>query len=330
MVVSLDMRVIAEAQPGAALQDVFSEYWPAYRKWMARSKTTDMDLCVHMLRTHMPELLPVFDRLRSWFDGDPAVARFLTLYNPPRMVRGCSQLVREGEQGPELLHTYDHHPDLFDGVVLESAWSGRGTLVVTDCLWGALDGINGAGLTVALAFGGRRQMGDGFAAPLVVRYLLETCDTVSEARMALRRLPVFMSYTFAVLDAVGDFCTAFLAPDRDARFVERRASTNHQGTVEWPEYARHVHSVDRLRRLESLLEDSTDAETQQQFLSPPIWRTEYARGSGTLYASRYAPSERRMDLLWPTKQRSYRIGESCTDQFSVTLPKPGRPEAQTG
>ena len=61
---------------------------------------------------------------------------------------------------------------------------------MSDCLWGLLDGINDAGLAVSLTFGGRRDVGDGFAIPLVMRYLLETCDTVDEARAALERIPV--------------------------------------------------------------------------------------------------------------------------------------------
>ena len=60
---------------------------------------------------------------------------------------------------------------------------------MSDCLWGLLDGMNDAGLAVSLTFGGRRVLGDGFGIPIVVRYLLETCDDVAEAREALARLP---------------------------------------------------------------------------------------------------------------------------------------------
>ena len=59
---------------------------------------------------------------------------------------------------------------------------------MSDCLWGLLDGINDSGLAVSLTFGGRKDVGDGFAIPLVVRYVLETCDTVAEARAALARV----------------------------------------------------------------------------------------------------------------------------------------------
>ena len=65
-------------------------------------------------------------------------------------MRGCSQAVWTGFGGPALVRNYDHAPHLFDGLVLRSAWREMPVLAVTDCLWGALDGVNGAGLCVAL------------------------------------------------------------------------------------------------------------------------------------------------------------------------------------
>jgi len=303
-----------------ALPKIFNEYWPAYRKWIARSSTTDAATCVAALREHMPELIPVFETLLDRFGGGDDVARFLTLYNPPRVVRACSQLVVETGRGPVLLRTYDHHPDLFDGVVLASAWSGRSTLAVTDCLWGALDGVNEHGLAGAIAFGGRQTIGDGFAAPIVLRYLLETCSTTMEARLALARLPIAMPYTFVVLDASGEFVTAFLGSRRTARFVSRRASTNHQGRVEWPAYAHHVESVPRLRALEQILtEPDAAAIAEQRFLEPPLWRRDYASASGTLYAARLDASDRTMTLLWPDGRRAYGVGDEIDGSFTVEL-----------
>ena len=72
---------------------------------------------------------------------------------------------------------------------------------MSDCLWGLLDGINDAGLAVALAFGGRqRARADGFGITLVVRYLLETCDTVEQACATLARLPVHAPYNLTLAD----------------------------------------------------------------------------------------------------------------------------------
>ena len=53
---------------------------------------------------------------------------------------------------------------------------------MSDCLWGLLDGVNDAGLAVSLTFGGRRVLGDGFGIPIVIRYLLETCETVDRGQ----------------------------------------------------------------------------------------------------------------------------------------------------
>ena len=59
--------------------------------------------------------------------------------------------------------------------ILHTRWV-RAVIGSSDCAWGLLDGINDAGLAVSLAFGGRKVVGSGFGVPLVVRYLLETCD----------------------------------------------------------------------------------------------------------------------------------------------------------
>ena len=39
-----------------------------------------------------------------------------------------------------------------------------------------------------LTFGGRRSLGDGFGIPLVVRYVLETCEDIAQTREVLARL----------------------------------------------------------------------------------------------------------------------------------------------
>lgn len=256
--------------------------------------------CFAQLRAHMPELVSAFEAIHARMGGTDAVGRFLTLYNPPRVVRACTQLMLEAESGPVLLRSYDHDPKLLDGVILRSNWSGVPTLVMTDCVWGALDGINEHGLAISLAFGGRNVIGDGFAAPLICRYILETCSDVAEARAALARLPVYMPYTFAVLDASGAFVTAFLGPDAEATFVTRRASTNHQGAVEWPEYARYTETVKRLDHASSLVDPGMSLDRARgEFLAPPVWRTHYAKASGTLYVAEYAPASKTLHLHWP-------------------------------
>ena len=126
---------------------------------------------------------------------------------------------------------------------------------MSDCLWGLLDGINDAGLAVSLTFGGRRDVGDGFAIPLVVRYLLETCETSPQARAALARIPVHAPQNLTLLDRSGEFLTAYVGPGRAPEFHAVAATTNHQGSVEWPEYARAIRTVERERCVLDLLAD---------------------------------------------------------------------------
>ncbi len=136
---------------------------------------------------------------------------------------------------------------------------------MSDCLWGLLDGMNDAGLAVSLTFGGRSVSGDGFAIPLVVRHLLEVCDSVDEACEVLARVPVHASQNLTMVDASGNFTTAYLGPDRPVQFARTPVSTNHQVSVEWPEYERAVRSLEReqwlLRLVGHLTRRSTDCRT---------------------------------------------------------------------
>ena len=317
---TLDFYAISDDAAGGALCDIFWEFWPAYQKWIERSDTNDAGMCAGQIRAHMPELVGVFDRLVALFGGGDDVARFLSLYSPPRVVRACSQLVIDDDDGPVLIRSYDFHPDLFDGVVLWSSWTGTPTLAIMDCLWGALDGINAHGCAVALAFGGRNAVGPGFAAPLIVRYLLETCRDVRDARGALARLPVYMPYTFVVADSSGEFLTAYLGPDREPVFVSRRASTNHQGSVEWEAYCEQTQSEARLEALEALV-DSTDAigAARDAFVRAPLWRQDYSRGAGTLYVAEYRVAARELVLRWPGREERFGLDGFEPRRFSVDL-----------
>ena len=294
-----------------ALDAVFANFWPAYQKWMARARgrLTAQESRAR-LHEHMPELTPIFDELLERFGGKAPIARFLSLYKPPALVRGCTQAIWQGEDGPALVRNYDHAPHLADGVVLHADWGGMRTLCMSDCIWGALDGINEHGLCVALAFGGRPTTGDGFASPLLVRYVLQTCTTTDEAAEALGRLPCAMTYTFACLDARGEHATAYLAPDRPARIDRAVASANHQGKVEWPQYAQSCKTVERLKQARALLEQpgQTLEGLIDAFLKAPIYRTAYSKGSGTLYTSVYTPGDLGQDLRWPADRLHQFVG----------------------
>jgi predicted choloylglycine hydrolase len=222
------------------------------------------------------------------------------LWAPPSYFSGCSQGVwTRGD--PLLVRNYDYSPGRFEGVVLSKAWTGRRVIGMSDCVWGLLDGVNDAGLAVSLAFGGRRVAGDGFGVPLIVRYLLEVCETVEEARAALARLPYHLAHTLTLVDRSGNVLTAYLSPDRGAIFRPVAAATNHQQQVEWREHARLTEPRERERCIVRLLDDeAVDAERfVSAFLAPPLYRTAYSRGFGTLYTAAYDTRAGRARHLWP-------------------------------
>ncbi|MEQ8843360.1 MAG: C45 family peptidase [Phycisphaerales bacterium] len=293
-------------EDGPDLDAAFEAYWPAFKKWMARpKKRTSGKQAREALAEHMPELVPIFESLLERFaskaEKQSEVARFLTLYNPPPLVRGCTQAIWLGEGGPALVRNYDHAPHLADGLVLKADWEGVRTLCPTDCLWGALDGVNEHGLCVALAFGGRSISGEGFASPLLVRYALQTCKTAREAAERLARVPCAMTYTFVCLDAQGEHATVYAAPDRPARIDHKLASANHQGKVEWPQYALSCKTVERLARTNELLDNKAQTldGLVEHFLEPPLYRDTYDQGSGTLYTCVYHPGTGQLALHWP-------------------------------
>jgi predicted choloylglycine hydrolase len=299
----IEFEAVEELEPGAGWRARFDTMWPAYREWYLRDgdqQRPGLDTCRRALARHMPELVPTYERLVELAGGDELAARMLSLYRPPGFVVGCSQGAWT-RGAPVLVRNYDYPISRLEGVVCLTAWNGRRVIGMSDCLWGLLDGINDSGLAVSLTFGGRREVGDGFAIPLVVRYILETCTTAAEAGEALARIPVHAAQNVTVLDASGAFLTAYLGPGREPRLEAIAATTNHQGTVDWPEYAAAIRSVERETCVVELL---ADAELDRErfidaFLHPPLHSSEHGRGFGTLYTAAYFSGEGRVEYRWP-------------------------------
>jgi predicted choloylglycine hydrolase len=294
---------VDEAVPGDKWAALFRLFWPAYRRWYLREGDAARPgylTCRQALRKHMPELEPTYERLVELAGAGDMEARFLSLYRPPPFLTACSQGVWRGRE-PALVRNYDYDPALCEGVMLRSAWAGRDVISMTDCMWGALDGINEDGLAISLAFGGRRVVGDGFGMPLIVRYVLEVCGTTAEAVSVLRRVPTHMAYNVTVVDRKGDYSTLFLSPDRAPVVTRRPLATNHQRRVEWKEYAGATASLERERYLGEHLENPDESleSLVQRFLRAPLYSARFQQGWGTLYTVSYRPREKNADFRWP-------------------------------
>jgi len=319
----LPFRWLRENQPGPNWQHQFGLFWPSYEDWFLRegeARRPALEVCRLRLEQYMPELVSTWESLSALAGGHTRVARMLGLYRPTPYLAGCSQAVwSRGE--PLLIRNYDYHPSKFEGVFLHSSWSGTKTIAASDCLWGALDGINEHGLVVALSFGGRRVVGEGFGAPLLLRYALETCHTTAETVALLLRIPSHMAYNVSVLDASGAYAVVHLSPDRPAWVTGAPVATNHQAGVEWSAYGHRTLSAERENLLYERLHDSAlDAESFiDSFMRPPLFATDYARSFGTLYTAVYAPQRRSVSYRWPGARVEQSIDDFREQELSVPL-----------
>ena len=320
-------RALQELELGPKWQAVFEEKWPHYKAWFLREGEAERPsyaTSVRMLRAHMPELMPAYERVVELAGGGDLAARMLSLYRPPPYLAACSQGAWTREGGPMLVRNYDYAPSRFEGIAWHTRILERNVIGMSDCLWGLLDGMNADGLAVSLTFGGRRVLGDGFGIPIVVRYLLETCTTVGEAREVLARLPYSLSHNLTLVDGTGQVLTAYLSPDREPIFRAFPAATNHQGIVEWPEQARATRTIEREQAIVACLEDEAcdAASFADAFLRAPLFSTSYANGFGTLYTAVYQPAEAMAEYRWPAASFAMSFAGSEDQEHTEVLAEP--------
>ncbi len=331
MVIEIEFAALVEDAPGSQWQALFEKLWPGYRSWFLRSAVAELPSYLasrRALREHMPELVPVWEQLVELAGGGDIEARFLSSWCPPPYIVGCSQAVwvdSRGNEAPALLRNYDFAPLLLEGSWLATRWTGPRVAVLGDCVWGALDGMNEAGLAASLSFGGRTVSGPGFGIPLVLRYVLELAQNTAEAVRLLERVPVSMCYSVTLLDRLGEWATVFVAPDRPTEVTRRNVVTNYQHQVDWPEHAEATNATERQDRLQAQidgpgsLQDAVDS-----LLVPPLYQSAFLRGYGTLYSAVYRPAAGSVELLWP-QQRWLQTLDAFGDGERVVAYAPGAP-----
>lgn len=326
----MDIRFccIDEREPAHHWREHVARQWPRYARWYfaeTQGLRPDSATCRQALAGAMPELNPWFARINALAAGETErFAAFLSLYRPPAFLTGCSQVALrdkgEPDGGTHLIRNYDYAPERFEATVMRTHWL-QPVLCLTDCLWGALDGINAAGLAVSLAFGGGDQVADGFGIPLIVRYLLETCSNVAEAVAAMHRLSSHMNYNLTLADKAGNLRTLYIgAGPQPPRRAPRPLATNHQDGIVRRPYHIAVASYDREMFLANRLRDpaETAASMTRHFLGPPLFHHRYRQGFGTLYTAAYHCEAGTLDLYLPNQQKTLSIDGITNEQFTVT------------
>ena len=302
--VDLTFRAVdAGASVSQRLPDLFETAWPAYRAWFLREgehARACRESGARALAIHMPEMVGHYEELVHAVGGGDLQARFLSQWCPPSVATACSLAVCNRDE-TVLVRSYDYPSQWCDLTALASRWDTTAVLAMSDCLWGAVDGVNEHGLAVAIAFGGRPVVGEGFGIALVVRYVLECARDAREALEILDRVPVHMAYNVAVADRTGAAAIVEVCPDRPTRVAPGLTAGNRQGWTQWPEHAAMCATVEREEALALAVSDpwSTAATVVGQFLRAPIQRDPAGTAWGTVYTAAYSPGMGTLDLLWP-------------------------------
>ena len=300
----------------------WNKVWPHCERWYLSEghlRRPGYLTCLSALRSYMPEIEPIFFRLSKVIGGSDIASRFLSLYNPPPYLAGCSQVIWNREE-LFLLRNYDYSDTMFEKTLFYSDWL-KPVIGVLDCAWGLLDGINSDGLIATLTFGGKKAVGEGFGAPLIVRYLLETSKNVEDAKARIAQIPSHMAYNITLLDPTGAHTKVYLYPGKRAVFVEDPVSTNHQERVDWLEYAEFSRTVERYNLLkQALLNQQLNSDQLiQLFFRKPLFNVNFENQFGTLYTALYKPQQRNLSLLWQTSSLAQSFDGFNESKINVSI-----------
>lgn len=321
---TLTFDAIDEPTPGPKWQARWHRSWPAYEAWfVARGGDNgpSRNACREAIGHYMPELISVYDQLVIVAGGSDRAARFLSTWCPPAYLGGCSLAAVATKKHVRLVRNYDLSPELNEGLLLRSKWRGRPVMGMVEFLWGLSDGINSAGLSVALAFGGRAETDKGFGITTIVRYVLETCDTVEEALSALKRVPSHMAYNLVLADAAGKTASVELAPGGGITVMPKAIATNHQSGQTRADRPAFTRTLQRRAHLDSMR--VKPRKLNRQFLKEPLIQGRYAEGFGTLFTAEYDPKGLTLGLTlkgqrWDHDLTAFEEGQR-TVNYSATL-----------
>ncbi|MFD7692633.1 C45 family autoproteolytic acyltransferase/hydolase [Streptomyces sp. NPDC059805] len=262
--------------------------WPLAEQWLSEEGRTEKgaDRARRLFEEHMPELVPVLDRLAAQLDR-PEARTFLTLAAIRPFFSACTQI----GAGGTLLRNYDFDPDDCEGTIVSSHFL-RPVIGMQDAAWGLLDGMNDAGLAVSLTFGGRFVHGPGFAIPIVLRYLLETCTTVDEAVGRLRSIPIAIPQNVTLVDAE-QARTVYVGPDIPLTEAPDACAANHQHLPVPDDQERSSRTQERLAAVRATGPDVA------AMLKSPLYQLAYDEGLGTVYTAHYHPAEGKVTYFWP-------------------------------
>ncbi|SEQ55666.1 Predicted choloylglycine hydrolase [Loktanella sp. DSM 29012] len=322
---TLTFDAVSEPTPGPKWRARWERSWPAYEAWfVARGGDNGPTASESRaaLKQHMPELVPTYDRLAELAGGTDRAKQFLSTWCPPTYLGGCSLAAVADAEDVRLVRNYDLSPTLNEGLLLRTEWTGRAVMGMVEFLWGLSDGINQAGLSIALAYGGRSESAEGFGITTILRYVLETCDTVDQALTVLHRVPSHMAYNVVLADACGATASVELSPGGGAKVMDKAIATNHQSGATRADRPDFTKTEERHAHLSGLQTPARDLA--KSFLAAPLIQTRYGEGFGTLFTADYDPKARTLALTiagdrWEQSLGGFAEGQRTANYASGAL-----------
>ncbi len=134
---------------------------------------------------------------------------------------GCTQVAVLGERtttGNTLVgRNYDFSADRnltdFRLTALYPETSFKASIGMTQFIFGRIEGMNEAGLYAGISFAhGTGRNEKGFFFPLIVRMVLDTCNSAEEALAFLKKVPHSCSYNYLIADSHSAFAVEVSPP----------------------------------------------------------------------------------------------------------------------
>lgn len=174
---------------------------------ITRERVKYAQACLPAYRQYDPALLEELEGLAAGQDCDVKLLQtvLFSMYAiPPACHCSCFAVIDGNEilfgRNSDFLPTLEEHNT---NVVVHQTDGGYSFTGNTTSFLQIEDGVNQRGLAVGLTSVNPTEIKPGFNAGLLVRYLLETCGTVSEALETLKALPIGSAQTLTLADAKG-------------------------------------------------------------------------------------------------------------------------------
>ena len=314
---------VSEDIPGPKWRKRWERSWPEYQKWMASQRDYNAPPRAEYeaaMAKYMPEIQPLFRKLVNLAGNGSDAACFLSGWCPPQYLAGCSVAAMSDKTGTKLVRNYDLSPDLNEGLLLRTAMTGMPVMGMVEFLWGLSDGINGAGLAVAIAYGGRPETARGFGITTILRYVLETCETVGDALQVLIRVPSHMAYNVTLADRHGTTASVELQASGGLRQVWPAVSTNHQSVGNRPANAALSQTYERREHLQKLVAGNFPASRlSDAFIELPLFQNNFCANFGTLFTAEYDPRNRSLALRWRSQTWKHTLAHFSEGTRHVVL-----------